>query len=133
MPSVSLKVRKSLSVPLPSGWVIHHLNGDHSDDRVENLVALPKEIHDLIPTLKQEAHVWQYRLNRFEEALVELGKRQRDSKKPCRSTDPFLQLIRILDSLPKEKSLWLKSMNKLFPLNKTSMKKLFPLRKGRRT
>lgn len=103
MPSkVSQKVRISFGVSLPSGWVIHHLNGDHSDDREENLVGLPKEIHDLIPALEQEAHewqlrlkeglakskrptleheahVWQGRLECFKEALVQLSERQRRS------------------------------------------------------
>ena len=31
---------------LPAGWVIHHINGDHNDNCANNLVALPKNIHD---------------------------------------------------------------------------------------
>lgn len=31
--------------PLPKGWVIHHLNGVKSDNRPENLVAMPRGEH----------------------------------------------------------------------------------------
>lgn len=33
---------------LPKGWVIHHLNGIPSDNRPENLVALPSQKHRLV-------------------------------------------------------------------------------------
>lgn len=40
--------------PLPKGWLIHHLNGIKSDNRVENLVATPSRSHyDLITALSQ--------------------------------------------------------------------------------
>jgi len=32
---------------LPSGWVVHHLNGVKSDNRPENLVAMPKKKHSM--------------------------------------------------------------------------------------
>lgn len=34
--------------PVPTGWVIHHLNGCRDDNRPENLVALPTKKHALI-------------------------------------------------------------------------------------
>lgn len=34
--------------PLPKGWIIHHLNGIKSDNRPQNLVALPNKKHYLL-------------------------------------------------------------------------------------
>lgn len=31
---------------LPQGWVIHHINGVKTDNRLENLVAMPKASHN---------------------------------------------------------------------------------------
>lgn len=39
---------------LPKGWVIHHMNGVRDDNRIENLLAMPKSTHDrYIPALKK--------------------------------------------------------------------------------
>ena len=37
---------------LPGGWIIHHLNGIPDDNRVSNLVALPKKKHYLVVEAK---------------------------------------------------------------------------------
>ena len=34
--------------PLPKGWIIHHLNGIKSDNRICNLQALPNKKHYLV-------------------------------------------------------------------------------------
>ena len=126
MPSkVSQKIKRSFGVRLPKRWIIHHLNGDHFDDRPENLVALPNEIHNLIPALEQEVWEWQLRLTKFsgrrrtskrlaleqdvrewqqrlehfQKALIELSGRQRKSKRPCKSTKTFRTLVQILEPL----------------------------------
>ena len=31
---------------IPLGWVIHHLNGDKGDNRLENLIAMPRKEHN---------------------------------------------------------------------------------------
>lgn len=36
----------------PKGWHIHHINGDHSDNRIENLEAIPASEH-----VKKEGHI----------------------------------------------------------------------------
>lgn len=28
--------------PIPKGWVVHHMNGDRRDSRLENLAAVPR-------------------------------------------------------------------------------------------
>jgi hypothetical protein len=39
---------------LPEGWCIHHLNGNKTDNRPENLLALPNSKHEkYIPALKK--------------------------------------------------------------------------------
>ena len=35
--------------PLPQGYVVHHLNGDKLDNRIENLAAMPRHRHHSEP------------------------------------------------------------------------------------
>ena len=82
---------------MPKGWVVHHLNGDHSDDRVDNLVALPKDMHDGYHTFVAHVHNYQAWLQHAERLLFELGERQQHSRKPCSSTEVFRNLRDILE------------------------------------
>ena len=89
MPSkVSEKVRRSFGIRLPKGWVIHHLNGDHSDDRIENLVALPKDMHDAYHSIACDMEL-------VERNLCKLSEVQRELGKPCASSS----LVRAVRSI----------------------------------
>lgn len=41
-------------MPLPQGWVIHHLNGIRSDNRRENILGLPDRKHKRVLTAKAQ-------------------------------------------------------------------------------
>ena len=43
-----IKVWEEANGLVPTGWVIHHLNGIKDDNRLENLVALPRKRHSPI-------------------------------------------------------------------------------------
>jgi hypothetical protein len=49
---------------LPHGWIIHHLNGLKGDNRAENLVALPRQLHSLVLAAKAA------RIRQLEAALI---------------------------------------------------------------
>jgi len=57
---------------LPKGWRIHHLNGVKTDNRPENLIALPKAKHDkYIPALKKRIRELEAKVGLLEKALKE--------------------------------------------------------------
>ena len=33
--------------PIPKGWVVHNLNGNLSDNRIENLAAIPRKTDNI--------------------------------------------------------------------------------------
>lgn len=43
--------------PLPDGWVVHHINGDRSDNRLENLEAMPAEEHGRLHARRRQSGV----------------------------------------------------------------------------
>ena len=42
---------------IPEGWDVHHINGIHTDNRLDNLVALPHEVHTIVHKLKDKEGV----------------------------------------------------------------------------
>jgi hypothetical protein len=50
---------------LPQGWIVHHMNGIRDDNRLENLVAMPRKRHS--PTSIIEPH--QARIRQLEAEL----------------------------------------------------------------
>ena len=45
--------------PVPKGWVVHFLNGDTNDLRLENLAALPREgpPHKITPPYRERIQI----------------------------------------------------------------------------
>jgi len=59
--------------PLPKGWVVHHLNGIPSDNRPENLVALPDRKHKTVLAVKaQRIKELESRLSKAEREIESL-------------------------------------------------------------
>ena len=61
---------------LPRGWVVHHLNGIKSDNRPENLAAMPLKRHSIITH-----HIpYKQRIRELEVKIALLEKALRDSQ-----------------------------------------------------
>jgi len=61
---------------LPAGWIIHHINGDHNDNRLENLVALPKELHDSLHWFPRDVKYIQELARQLDRLLHDLKEEQ---------------------------------------------------------
>lgn len=56
--------------PLPEGWLVHHINGIKSDNRPENLVALPNKKHYRVLAIKaQRIRALEVKVRLLEQAL----------------------------------------------------------------
>ena len=57
--------------PLPKDWIVHHLNGIKDDNRIENLVAMPRKMH----SPKSITEPFKQRIRELEKLLYDLDKR----------------------------------------------------------
>jgi len=59
--------------PLPDGWIIHHLNGIKDDNRIENLLAVPRAEHSpsTLPHIILDAY--KKRIRNLETQIKELA------------------------------------------------------------
>ena len=52
--------------PIPKGWVVHNLNGNPSDNRLENLAAIPRKtgnISQAIAPYRERIRILELKLN----------------------------------------------------------------------
>lgn len=54
---------------IPQGWVIHHLNGIKTDNRIENLAAMPRKQH----SPKKILEPYKIRIRQLEACIASMG------------------------------------------------------------
>lgn len=64
-------VWESANGALPGGWVVHHLNGIKTDNRLVNLAAMPRQEHHKHP--REALRPYEHRIAELEERVRLLG------------------------------------------------------------
>ena len=63
------------NMPLPEGWVVHHLNGIKNDNRPVNLVGLPNRTHHRVLAEKaKRIKTLEHRVTKLEQTVLDMSK-----------------------------------------------------------
>jgi hypothetical protein len=65
-----LNWERANNIPLPKGWVVHHLNGIKDDNRIPNLAAMPRHLHHTHP--REALKPYERRIRELEQELREV-------------------------------------------------------------
>ena len=71
---VSRVIYEMFNGVIDSDLVVRHKNGDSTDNRIENLVAVDKRYHDLNPVMAK-GYSWNKNINKYQSYIVRNGKR----------------------------------------------------------
>lgn len=86
--------------PIPRGWVIHHINEDKRDNRIENLVAMPAGAHDYL----HKAQRWCFKRATKEGILKFTAQWQ----KRCADIDKEVDALDVqIAELTRKRTVWL--------------------------
>ena len=113
---------------IPKGYEVHHIDLDDSNNHINNLIAIPQKIHDLIHEM-YSSEVWQYDLDK--NGNIDYSTKRRDA--PTREDIKHLIIYDEVSENYKKKKASLEKSGKLdsfdTPLGIYLLKKGYPKKK----